>query len=220
MEIKAILFDLDGVICSTDEYHYKAWKSLADDLGIYFDKEINLRLRGVSRMDSLEIILEKSSRQYTKEEKEEFASIKNNRYVKLLDGLGNSDILPGINEFLEECKRNNIKTALASASKNAPYIIKKLNLEKDFDYLADATKIVRSKPYPDIFIEAARGLGIDRKYCIGIEDAISGIRSIHAAGMKAVGIGDRKILNEADLIFKTTSDLNFKEIETYFKKEK
>jgi len=217
MEIKAILFDLDGVICSTDEYHYEAWKSLADDLGIYFDKDINQRLRGVSRMDSLEIILERSDKQYTVAEKEELASIKNNHYVKLLDRLERSDILPGINEFLSECKRNNIKTALASASRNAPYIIEKLGLKKEFDYLADASKVAFSKPYPDIFIEAARGLGIDKEYCIGVEDAVSGIQSIHNAGMKAVGIGSNNILIEADLVVEKTSNLNLEMIRNYFK---
>lgn len=218
MELKAIIFDLDGVICSTDEYHYQAWKSLADELGIYFDREINNRLRGVSRMDSLDIILERCEANYPPEVKQSFAAIKNMRYVELLQNLTPESVLEGIPEFLEACKANGIKTALASASKNAPFIIHKLDLEKNFDYIADAASVEKSKPAPDIFLAAAEGLGIEPECCIGIEDAKAGIEAIHAAGMKAVGIGNADTLSEADLLIPETKALEFNKIMEFFVK--
>ena len=216
--IKAVIFDLDGVICSTDNYHYLAWKSLADELGIYFDREINNRLRGVSRMDSLDIILERSDADYPPEVKQSFAAIKNMRYVELLQSLTPENVLEGIPEFLASCKANGIKTALASASKNAPFIIHKLNLENEFDFIADAASVEKSKPAPDIFLAAAQGLGIEPEYCIGIEDAKAGIEAIHAAGMSAVGIGSADTLGEADLLVHETKDLDFNKITEFFVK--
>ena len=205
--IDAVVFDLDGVVCSTDEYHYQAWKSLTDELGIYFDRAINNRLRGVSRMDSLDIILERSDKEYTPEEKVQLAAVKNDRYVQFLQNLTPDDVLPGMRGFITGCKENGMKTALASASKNAPFIIKKLGLENDFDYIADAGKVKRSKPAPDIFLAAAEGLGLDPSVCIGIEDAAAGIEAIHAAGMKAIGIGPSETLSKADVLLKDTSQL-------------
>lgn len=218
MELKAIIFDLDGVICSTDEYHYLAWKTLADELGIYFDRDINKRLRGVSRMASLEIILERSEKLYTPEEKQELAAVKNGRYVELLQNLSPSEILAGIPELLTECKTHGIKTALASASRNAPFIIHKLGLEKAFDYIANAAVVARSKPAPDIFLAAAAGLGIEPEHCIGIEDAQAGIEAIHAAGMKAVGIGSADTLGDADLLVHETKALKYSRITEFFVK--
>lgn len=219
MELEAIIFDLDGVICSTDEYHYQAWKMLADELGIYFDREINKRLRGVSRMDSLDIILERSERLYTPEEKQALAAVKNSRYVELLQSLSSNDILEGIPEFLAECRENSIKTALASASRNASFIIHKLGLENAFDFIADAAAVTRSKPAPDIFLAAAEGLGIAPKHCIGIEDAKAGIAAIHAAGMKAVGIGSADTLSDADLLLPETRALEYSRITEFFVNE-
>ncbi len=210
MRIKGIIFDLDGVVCSTDEYHYAAWKSLADEQGIYFDWQINERLRGVSRMASLDIILERSEKQYTDEEKTHFAAVKNARYVELLQKLTPDDVLPGIREFLEECRKCGMKTALASASQNAPVIIRKLALENAFDFIADATKVKSTKPAPDIFLAAAEGLKLDPTVCIGIEDAAAGIEAIHAAGMKAVGIGSENTLSKADVLLGSTDKLTLK----------
>ena len=212
MNIKGIIFDLDGVVCSTDEYHYAAWKSLADELGIYFDRQINNRLRGVSRMDSLDIILERSEKQYTQEEKVRLAAIKNTRYVELLQNLTPNDVLPGIRDFLNSCHKAGLKTALASASKNAPFIIRRLGLEEEFDFLADAAKVKNSKPAPDIFLAAAESLKLDPSACIGIEDAAAGIEAIHAAGMKAIGIGSAGTLSKADILLCDTSKLTLAEI--------
>lgn len=206
--IQAVIFDLDGVVCSTDEYHYAAWKSLADELGIYFDKQINDRLRGVSRMASLNIILARSEKQYTEEEKLRLAAAKNARYLELLQNLTPDDVLPGIRGLLRECRGQDIKTALASASRNAPFIIQKLALEDAFDYVADAAKVKNTKPAPDIFLAAAEGLGLAPSVCIGIEDAAAGIEAIHAAGMKAVGIGSAKTLADADVLLDGTDKLS------------
>lgn len=208
MNIKGIIFDLDGVVCSTDEYHYAAWKSLADELGIYFDKKINDRLRGVSRMASLDIILERSKKQYTDEEKKRLAAVKNARYVELLQNLTPEDVLPGIREFLRDCREYGMKTAIASASRNAPFIIRRLELEEDFDFIADAAKVKNAKPAPDIFLAAAEGLGLEPTVCIGIEDAAAGIEAIHAAGMKAIGIGSEKTLADADALLDGTDKLS------------
>lgn len=205
MSIKGFIFDLDGVICSTDEYHYQAWKSVADELGIYFDRKINNRLRGVSRMDSLNIILERSDRQYTQEEKDKLAAVKNARYVGLLQNLTPDDILPGVREFIRSLRESNIEIALASASRNAPFIIRRLGLENDFDFIADASKVRNSKPAPDIFLAAAEGLGLAPSVCVGVEDAAAGIKAIHSAGMKAIGIGSE--LCEADIRLNSTSEL-------------
>lgn len=205
MSIKGFIFDLDGVICSTDEYHYQAWKSVADELGIYFDRKINNRLRGVSRMDSLNIILERSDRQYTQEEKDKLAAVKNARYVGLLQDLTPDDILPGVREFISRLREINIEIALASASRNAPFIIRRLGLENDFDFIADASKVRNSKPAPDIFLAAAEGLGLAPSVCVGVEDAAAGIKAIHSAGMKAIGIGSE--LYEADITLNSTSEL-------------
>ena len=210
--VQGILFDLDGVICSTDEYHYEAWKSLADEMGIYFDRQINDRLRGVSRMDSLNIILERSEKQYTDREKAELAAVKNERYVELLQQLTPDDVLPGIKDFLRSCREMGLKTGLASSSKNAPFIIRRLGLEDEFDFIADASKIKRSKPAPDIFLSAAEGLQLEASVCIGIEDAAAGIEAIHAAGMKAVGIGSAETLSKADVLLDSTADLTMKSI--------
>lgn len=212
MSIKGIIFDLDGVVCSTDEYHYAAWKSLADEQGIYFNKQINDRLRGVSRMASLDIILEKSEKQYTDEEKIQLAAVKNARYVELLSNLTPENVLPGIREFLEECHKYGVKTALASASRNAPFIIRKLELNDAFDFMADAAKVKKPKPAPDIFLAAAEGLKLNPAVCIGIEDAAAGIEAIHAAGMKAVGIGSKDTLSKADVLLASTEKLTLKSI--------
>lgn len=209
MKIQAIVFDLDGVITDTSYLHFIAWKELAESLGIAIDGKFNECLKGVSRMGSLELILQHGGQEndYTPEEKEVLAAKKNARYVELLQDITPKNVLPGVLAFLEECHKRGIKTALASASKNAPFILDKLEISNHFDYVADAAKVAHSKPAPDIFLAAAAGLDIASEYCIGVEDAAAGIQAIHAAGMKAVGIGEEKTLYEADLLFSSTEKL-------------
>lgn len=194
----AIIFDLDGVITDTAALHYAAWKKLADQLGIYFDEAINESLKGIDRMASLEIILKKSAKQYTNEEKLQMADKKNSYYKQLVEQMTPNDILPGVKNLLKQLKAQNIKVALASASKNAFTVIDKLGLQQDFDYIVDAGKLKHGKPDPEIFLTAANGLHVPCGKCIGVEDASAGIKAIKAAGMYAVGIGSPELLFEAD----------------------
>lgn len=217
MTVKGILFDLDGVITETSEYHFQAWQELANELGISIDRQFNECLKGVSRMDSLERILQYGgvSELYSDAEKIALAERKNRRYVALLKQLSPSDVLPGIRDFLRDAKADGIKIALASASKNARTIINALHLSKEFDYIANAAA-VPSKPAPDIFLLAAKGLELSPENCIGVEDAAAGIQAIHAAGMNAVGIGSERNLPEADMLLPETGKLRYSEVKQFF----
>lgn len=203
--IKGIIFDLDGVITDTAKFHYKAWKRLASRLGIDIDEDFNEGLKGVSRMDSLKRILEHGNvlDKYSREDLEALAEDKNEDYKKLLEDLKKEDILDGIEDFINEIRYNNIKIGLASVSKNAPMILDKLGLINKIDFIADPAKVEKGKPAPDIFIEAARGLGLDIKDTIGIEDARSGVDAMKACNMRSVGIGV-----DADLRLESTSQLS------------
>lgn len=196
--IKGIIFDLDGVIVKTDELHYQAWKRLANAEGIFFDREINNHLRGVSRMASLEIILERSPRTYSAEEKNRLASIKNQYYVELLKTLTPDDIMPGVTKTLEELKRRKILTAIGSSSKNARTILEQIKLANVFDAVADGNDIINSKPAPDVFLKAADMLGLRPAECAVVEDAEAGIAAAKSAGMLAIAIFDAKRSRLAD----------------------
>lgn len=188
-EQKAIIFDLDGVLCFTDKYHYQAWKVLADELGIYFDEKMNDRLRGVSRMASLEIILEKSDRQYTREEKVEFTEKKNTIYRKLLCNMGPGDVSEEVRETLTELKKRGYLLAIGSSSKNTQFIIRRTELASYFDAVADGNDITRSKPDPEVFLKAAEKLGAAPEECAVVEDAASGIKAAKAGNMTAFALG-------------------------------
>ena len=189
---KAVVFDLDGVIVSTDECHYKAWKKMADEEGIYFDKEINNRLRGVSRADSLEIILERAEKEYSELEKEQMSERKNNYYKEFIAGLTPDDILPGAMKTLEELKSNGIKIAIGSSSKNTPIILKQIGLDNYFDAVSDGNNISKSKPDPEVFLKAADMLGIPYTECAIVEDADAGVEAGKRAGMKTVAVHGAK----------------------------
>lgn len=186
--IKAVIFDLDGVIVSTDDCHYHAWKKMADEEGIYFDREINNRLRDVSRMASLEIVLEKANREYSEKEKQEMAERKNNYYKELICELTPDDILTGVTEKLDELKENGIKIAIGSSSKNTPIILKQIGLERYFDAVSDGNNITHSKPDPEVFLKAAEMLGIAPEDCMIVEDADAGIEAGKRAGMKTLAV--------------------------------
>lgn len=190
--IKAVIFDLDGVIVSTDSCHYKAWKKMADEEGIYFDEKINNRLRGVSRMASLEIVLERAHKSYTDAEKQEMAERKNNYYKELITELTPGDILPGAMENLEELKRNNIKIAIGSSSKNTPIILRQIGLGDYFDAVSDGNNISKSKPDPEVFLKASEMLGIEPEFCMIVEDADAGIEAGKRAGMKTLSVHGAK----------------------------
>ncbi len=187
----AIVFDLDGVICFTDVYHYRGWKSVADELGIPFDETVNNRLRGVSRMESLKIILEPyEGEPLSDERKLELAAIKNDRYREMLGELSPADLEGSVRTTLDDLRGRGLKLAIGSSSKNAKYILERIGLGDYFDAISDGTNISRSKPDPEVFLKAAEYLGVDPAKCVVIEDAVAGIEAAHAAGMYGVAMGD------------------------------
>lgn len=187
--MKAFIFDLDGVIVSTDSLHYRAWKALADSEGIYFDEEINNRLRGVSRMESLEIILERATRTYTNEEKISMAERKNGIYRELLQVLTPADRLEGVTETLEALRQKGYKLAIGSSSKNTPVILEKIGYSGYFDAISDGNNIKNSKPDPEVFLKAAEYLKLAPSECYVVEDAEAGISAAKSGGFTAIGVG-------------------------------
>ncbi len=209
--MKAVIFDLDGVITDTAEWHYLAWKDLANSIGIDFNREFNEELKGISRMESLEKILEHGgvADQYSETEKLALANTKNEKYVQLLTQMKPEDIFPGVKEFLEELKKNDILIGLASASKNAPAILESLKITSYFQTVVDPEEVANGKPAPDIFLKAAEKLAVRPSECIGIEDSTAGISAIKDAGMFAVGVGTVEKMKQAgaDLVLENTNRL-------------
>lgn len=188
--IDSVVFDLDGVLVSTDELHYEAWQRLAHELGIEtFTKEDNIRQRGVSRMESLEVVLEKTDKRFTEKEKLELATRKNEYYVQSLDAITPADLLPGALQTLDLLAARGVRCALGSASKNAQLILQKTGIEDRFDAIADGFDTTRSKPDPEVFLVAARKLGAAPERCLVVEDADAGIAAGNAAGMATLGVG-------------------------------
>lgn len=204
---KAFIFDLDGVIVDTAKYHYLAWKELADELGFEFSEEQNEQLKGVSRVDSLEILLGIGNIHLSAERKETLLEEKNKQYLAFIDKMGAEEILPGIQKVLHFLKDNNILFSLGSASKNAKLILKSLNLIDLFDAIVDGNDVNLAKPDPEVFLIAAKKLGKEPQECIVIEDAVAGIKGAKNANMISVGIGDKKNLNEADFVLEDTNAL-------------
>lgn len=202
---------MDGVITDTARFHFLAWKKLADKLGYYFDEKVNERLKGVSRSRSFEIILEVNNAmyKYSTAEKEAFCTEKNEIYKELIKQLTPDDVLPGIREFMDKASAAGIKTAVASVSKNARDVLAYLGMADSFDYIADAKKITKSKPDPEIFLVCAEELGVLPEDCIGIEDAQAGIEAIHNAGMLSIGINVDVTSLSPDISLSSTSELDF-----------
>ncbi len=194
MELKGYIFDLDGVICFTDEYHYLAWKEMADGMGVYFDREINNRLRGVSRMASLEIILERYSGPIlSQEEKEALAAKKNEIYRNLLGRMTPADLPVEVKETLDALRAKGLKIAIGSSSKNAPFILERIGLDGYFDAISDGNNITHSKPDPEVFLKAAEFLGLPPSACVVVEDAVAGAEAGHAGGFTVACVGDASI---------------------------
>lgn len=207
-KVKAVIFDLDGVICSTDKFHYQAWKSLADDLGILFNEEINHRLRGVSRMDSLNIILERADREYTLEEKTRLAEEKNRIYRQLLETMTRAVLSEEVWTTLQKLREKGYQLAIGSSSKNAKLILERLELGSFFDAVADGTDIMQSKPAPEVFLCAAKKLGVEPEKCAVIEDAKVGIEAAKAGGMTALALfGDARGCGMEDYDLRSFADL-------------
>jgi len=196
--IRGLIFDLDGVIVDTAKYHYAAWKELAEKLHINFTKEDNERLKGVSRVRSLEIILEIGGLTLSQEQKQTYCAWKNERYLSYIRKLKQDEILPGAKQFLLDARAAGFRLALGSASKNTNLILEKLSITDLFDAVIDGNKATKAKPDPQVFLMGAEEIGVSPAQCVVFEDAEAGVQAAHNAGMMAVGIGSRENLPEAD----------------------
>jgi beta-phosphoglucomutase len=212
MRIKACIFDLDGVIVDTARYHFLAWKRLADMLKIRFTEKDNERLKGVSRMASLDIILEIGKMKLDDNLKEKYASLKNKWYTDFISRMTSAEILPGSVEFIRELKNAGIKVALGSASKNTPMIVKRVGMDNLFDAIADGNIVRNAKPDPEVFITAAKMLGVPPENCVVFEDASAGVEAAINAGMLCVGIGSDNILKKADIVVSGLNKINLKRL--------
>lgn len=199
--IKGFLFDLDGVIVETAIFHYQAWRKMANDLGFDISEEFNEGLKGISRMDSLNLILEHGNIVLTESEKMDWATKKNEHYLTLVSKMTANDILPGVKEFFTQIKQTDIKIALGSVSKNAKMILEGVGLITEFDAIIDGTKITKGKPDPEVFLKGAVELGLSPEECLVFEDAVAGVEAGKNAGMKVVGIGKTEVLKKADIVF-------------------
>lgn len=195
--LKGIIFDLDGVICHTDEYHFQAWKRIAEQEHIHFDREINNRLRGVSRMESLEIILEKAGRTYTQVEKTALAEQKNNYYRELLGQMTPADLAEETKEVLHTLRQWGLKLAIGSSSKNTRLILGRIGLGEFFDAISDGNNIVNTKPDPEVFLKAAQMLELPPRDCLVVEDAQAGIQAANSGGFRSAAIGDARKSEQA-----------------------
>lgn len=199
-QIQACLFDLDGVLVDTAVYHYRAWKQLAGELGFDFTEKDNERLKGISRMASLEILLEIGGLEFDEAKKQELADRKNRYYLDCITRMDESAVLPGAAEFLKACRQNGIKTALGSASKNAMIILERTGLTPLFDAIIDGNRTSKAKPDPEVFLLGAQELGVEPSACLVFEDAEAGVEAARRAGMRCIGIGSPDVLHQADRV--------------------
>jgi beta-phosphoglucomutase len=212
-KIKACIFDLDGVIVDTAVYHYKAWRKLANQLGFDFTEEQNEELKGISRIESLKIILNWGGVSKSEAEMEELATLKNTWYVDMITKMTPDEILPGAKEFLELVREENYLTALGSASKNSETILNQIGLINLFDALVDGNKVTKSKPNPEVFLVGAKELNVKPEECVVFEDAIAGVQAAKHGKMKAVGIGKAEVLKEADLVVAGLNEMTIEKLE-------
>jgi len=212
--IKACIFDLDGVIVDTAVYHYRAWRRLANTMGFDFSEEQNEELKGISRVESLKIILGWGGVSKSESEMEELATLKNKWYVAMIEEMTPSEILPGAKEFLIAVKERNYLIALGSASKNSEMILRQIDLTSYFDALIDGNKVTKSKPDPEVFLAGAKALGVKPEECVVFEDAIAGVQAAKAGKMKAVGIGKKEVLKEADLVIEGLVEMTIEKLQT------
>ena len=218
MSFKAVLFDLDGVITDTAEYHYLAWKKLAEELGISIDRQFNEQLKGVSRDDSLRRILAYGGKTVTDTEFKQLTDRKNANYLEMIQAVRPADVYRGILSLLQDLRANGKKIALASASKNGPFLLKQMQLTAYFDAIADPAAVAHSKPAPDIFQAAAKGVGVQAAECIGIEDAAAGIVAIKSAGALPIGVGRAADLGDDIALVANTAELTLAYLENVWQK--
>jgi beta-phosphoglucomutase len=212
MWTRACIFDLDGVVVDTAKYHFLAWKRLADDLGILFTEKDNERLKGVSRMTSLQIILEIGEKQFTSSELMDMAALKNKWYVEFINRMTPDEILPGTLEFINELKRNKIKIALGSASKNTQMILDKVGMNNVFDAVADGNSVRKAKPDPEVFLKAAEMIGVETERSVVFEDASAGVEAALKAGMICIGIGKKSLLKDAHMVIKGLYEMDLNKL--------
>jgi len=212
MQIGACIFDLDGVIVDTARYHFLAWKRLTDQLGIHFTIEDNERLKGVSRMASLEIILEIGNRKPDERQKHEYAVLKNNWYTDYIRKMTPDDILPGSLGFIKELRNANIRVAIGSASKNTPMILERVGILELFDAVADGNNVSKAKPDPEVFTKAANMVGVKPGNCVVFEDAVAGIQAALNAGMSCIGVGSPKVLTEAHFVVSGLNEMTLSKL--------
>lgn len=212
MTVKAVIFDLDGVLTDTAHYHFQAWQALAQQLDIDFTEQDNEQLKGVDRLGSLRWILQKARRQVSSEQESQLMQQKNQHYLALIAHMSPADLFAGVLPLFAELRQNGIKIGLASASKNAAMVVERLGIASQFDYIADANNVQNSKPDPEVFLLAAKGLGVMPEHCIGVEDAVAGIEAINRAGMRAIGIGEPKILSQADRVYPKLQNLTLSDL--------
>jgi beta-phosphoglucomutase len=212
MRKSACIFDLDGVIVDTAKYHYLAWKRLTDLLNIHFTEKDNERLKGVSRMASLEIILEIGRRELNDNLKDEYAMLKNNWYVDYISRMTPEEILPGALAFINELRNADIRVAIGSASKNTPMILERVGIKDLFDAVADGNNVSKAKPDPEVFLKAAEMLGAEPTKCIVFEDAQAGIQAALNAGMMCIGVGSAKVLENAHFIVSGLDEMSLEKI--------
>ena len=212
MKITACIFDLDGVVVDTAKYHYLAWRRLAQELGFHFSPVHNEQLKGVSRMRSLEILLNVGGISMSQEDMQSAAQRKNAWYVDYITGITPGEILPGVLDFIKELDRYGIRKAIGSASKNAGLILKKLEIDRMFDTLIDGTKVTKAKPDPEIFLLAAKALGCVPNECIVFEDAQAGIKAAKNGGMFCIGVGTQDVLTQADWIINSFQGISWPQI--------
>ena len=212
MWTRACIFDLDGVVVDTAKYHFKAWKRLTDDLGILFTEKDNEHLKGVSRMASLEKILELGGRNLADSEKEELATLKNKWYVEYVSTMTPEEVLPGTFEFIDELKSRKIRIALGSASRNTPLILDRVGLKNVFDAVADGNSVHKAKPDPEVFLKAAALVGVETGRCVVFEDAYAGVEAALKAGMICIGIGEKDVLKDAHMVIKGLYEMNLNKL--------
>jgi beta-phosphoglucomutase len=218
VKVKACIFDLDGVIVDTAKYHYLAWKELAKGLGFDFSEKDNERLKGVSRMRSLDILLEIGKKNIDEETKYKYAEQKNNRYLEYILKMTPQEILPGVVNFLNHLREQNIKIALGSASKNAITILNQIKLKHYFDVIIDGTKVKNAKPNPEVFLKGAEQLNLKPEQCIVFEDAEAGVEAALNGGFYCIGIGNSEILGKADLVITNFNHINIEHLITNINK--
>ena len=216
MKIKACLFDLDGVVVDTARYHYIAWNTIAEELGFHFSEQDNERLKGVSRMESLDILLEVGGINIDMAQKTELAEKKNNLYVSYIRQMTPDEILPGVIRFLDELHKNNLLIALGSASKNAMFILDKIGLTQIFDAVIDGNKVSRAKPDPEVFLKGASELGVSPENCLVFEDAQAGIDAARNGGMSVIGIGKGENLKNADFVIPGFANMNIDQLRSWY----